>query len=135
MSVPFFELNVVVYGSAEDDPTDNSRFRGYDSRRAEVHLQPPLPKDTIGDRQRLKDWSCTVIDGLYQDVKHSQKWFCAFCGESIFNSIQYTWYRRMISCMKLDRQTRQGRIRDCRGVATVESSESSRLCKPQLLGS
>lgn len=81
MSGQVLDLTIIVYGSSENDPNDDSRFSGYNQRRVELEFRPPVPKaDMLGNVDRMMTWAKWSIIELLQDIKHSQKWHCEFCG-------------------------------------------------------
>ncbi|KAJ3481379.1 hypothetical protein NLI96_g7696 [Meripilus lineatus] len=98
MSGQVLDLTIIVYGSSENDPNDDSRFSGYNQRRVELEFRPPVPKaDMLGNVDRMMTWAKWSIIELLQDIKHSQKWHCEFCDKPARETVQFcaSWVNRV----------------------------------------
>lgn len=78
---PTLDLLVIAYGSAANDPPDDTRFTGEDQRRVELKFTPVVPPGVAGNLRRMQDWAREVVTGLMLEVKHSNQWHCEFCNK------------------------------------------------------
>lgn len=84
------ELKLTVLGSSSaDSPEHEIRFADSDQRRRlEVILRPEMPTDVLEAHMRrdtpvVTRWAEKFIRRIVKDMKHSQDWWCEFCGECI----------------------------------------------------
>jgi hypothetical protein len=58
-------------------------FPHRDERRVEIEICPPVPGNITGLTPLIQEWANHLILGIGMDVKHTNNWECAICGELI----------------------------------------------------
>lgn len=83
------ELTMIIYGSnSTDSPNHDIRFANPEKqRRLEVIMRPKMPeyvkdKHRAKDVQGVSDWVQDMLRKIVPSLKHSQNWYCEFCGAS-----------------------------------------------------
>lgn len=78
-------FEVIVYGSFSGDGSD-TRALG-PPRRVELQLRVRIPSREYDEGlDAMNSWALMYAHDMCIDVKHSEKWHCAFCGTSFVPS-------------------------------------------------
>ena len=75
----YLHLTLLLYGSAKGDPVGDERL-GEHQRRAEIELRLKLPHAGMSAHE-IQQFARGFVGLHYPNIKHTQKWYCEFCGE------------------------------------------------------
>ena len=77
----YLHLTMILYGSTKEDPvSDTHRFTGYDQRRVEIDFRLKLPRLAM-TLEEIQFYAQRYTALHHRSIKHTQKWYCEFCGE------------------------------------------------------
>ncbi|EPQ50604.1 hypothetical protein GLOTRDRAFT_118283 [Gloeophyllum trabeum ATCC 11539] len=86
--IPALQLTIIEYG---------------EGLRAEIDARPLLPsKDLLGDMPGIHEWAQRLLIDMSADLKHSQPWACAYCGQPARETCYQVVSRLNLSPPRLD---------------------------------